>query len=95
MLEIYVTIKTFFSIQLYRSPERIQPTEHTIVQEYLDKPLLLDGYKFDLRLYVLVTSCDPLRIFLYQDGLVRLSTEKYSIPTESNVVSYYKKKKNL
>ena len=36
------------------------------------QPMLLDGYKFDLRVYVLVSSCDPLRIFLYKDGLVSL-----------------------
>ena len=33
----------------------------------------MDGYKFDLRIYVLVTSCDPLKIFIYKDGLVRFS----------------------
>ena len=34
----------------------------------------MDGYKFDLRLYVLVSSCDPLKIFLYKDGLVNNKT---------------------
>ena len=82
-LSLYVK----YRIHLFRNPDKITPSEHTIVQEYLDKPFLLDGYKMDLRLYALVTQCDPLRIFLYQDGLVRLSTEKYANPTEENMVS--------
>lgn len=72
-------------IALFRNVEKIPPTEHFIVQEYVEKPLLLDGYKFDLRIYVLITSCDPLRIFLFNDGLVRMSTEKYLPPQESNL----------
>ncbi|XP_006822303.1 tubulin polyglutamylase TTLL7-like [Saccoglossus kowalevskii] len=72
-------------ISIFRNGEKIPQHDHMIIQEYLDKPFLIDGYKFDLRVYVLVTSCDPLRIFLYNDGLVRLSTEKYCHPTESNV----------
>jgi hypothetical protein len=40
--------------------------EPMIVQRYLSDPLLLDGYKFDLRLYVLVTSFNPLEAFMYQ-----------------------------
>lgn len=49
-----------------------------VVQEYVDTPLLLDGRKMDLRLYVAVTSYDPLVVYLHEDGLVRLAAEKYN-----------------
>jgi len=47
------------------------------VQRYIERPLLLDGYKFDLRLYVCVTSMNPLEAFIYREGFTRLSTEPY------------------
>eukprot|EP00045_Choanoeca_perplexa_P011280 m.118781 g.118781 ORF g.118781 m.118781 type:complete len:700 (-) comp15575_c1_seq4:833-2932(-) len=56
-------------------------------QVYLAKPLLLNGYKFDLRLYVLVTSLDPLIAYLYDDGLVRVCTETYQAPAETNLAN--------
>ena len=58
-----------------------------IVQEYVDKPLLVSGYKSHIRLYVLITSTDPLRLFIYQDGLMQLASEKYLNPAEGNLVS--------
>ena len=63
-----------------------------VCQQYVSKPFLIDGFKFDLRVYVLVTSCDPLRIFVYEDGLGRFATLKYMEPSNHNVVSA---KKNI
>ena len=58
-----------------------------VCQQYVSKPFLIDGFKFDLRVYVLVTSCDPLRIFVYEDGLGRFATLKYVDPSNNNLVS--------
>ena len=36
-----------------------------------------------MRIYVLVSSYDPLVIYMFKDGLVRFSTEKYSLKSKS------------
>lgn len=45
--------------------------------EYIQNPLTFNGYKFDLRIYVALTSVNPLRIYIYDEGLVRFATSKY------------------
>lgn len=39
-----------------------------------------------MRIYVLVTSCDPLKIFVYDEGLARFATMRYIEPNSSNLV---------
>ena len=39
--------------------------EQYVAQRYLHKPYIIDGYKFDLRIYALVYGVDPLRIFVF------------------------------
>lgn len=40
--------------------------ESFVVARYLDRPLLLGGRKFDLRIYALVLSFQPLRAYLHR-----------------------------
>ena len=49
-----------------------------VVSKYILNPHTINGYKYDLRIYVGVVSFDPLRIYIYKQGLVRFATEKYS-----------------
>lgn len=55
-----------------------------MVQEYLKNPLLVDEFKFDLRIYVLVTNVNPLRIFIHHQGLARFATEKFRLKAYNN-----------
>ena len=59
-----------------------------LVQQYIADPLLINGHKFDLRIYVAVTSINPLRIYVYDEGLVRFATEKYDTTDLKNVFSH-------
>jgi hypothetical protein len=61
----------------------VQYRDHMIIQKYIDNPLLLRGYKFDLRLYILVTSFHPLEAFLYSEGFARICSEKFKLSKET------------
>lgn len=49
-----------------------------VVCHYISNPMLINDLKFDLRIYVLLTSIHPLKIFIYDDGLVRFATGAYN-----------------
>ncbi|KAG1936374.1 tubulin polyglutamylase TTLL5 [Pimephales promelas] len=68
-------------IYLVSNPSQIPLEENILVSRYISNPLLIDDFKFDVRLYVLVTSYDPLLIYLYEEGLARFATVKYDHAT--------------
>jgi len=66
------------------------PNSHRyVVQRYITNPYLLDELKFDLRIYVLVTSVEPLKIFLFKDGLARFATVKYKDAGADNITNMF------
>ena len=47
-----------------------------IVQHYIASPYLINGSKFDMRIYVYIAGYDPLRIYVYDNGLARFASVK-------------------
>lgn len=87
-------------IRITRSPLDVLSTEERtsagecLIQSYVDRPLLVEGRKFDLRLYVLLTAitqphgstnnCDGIHLFVHRRGLVRMCVSTYAAPTDAN-----------
>jgi hypothetical protein len=49
-----------------------------VVQKYMENPKLLTARKFDFRVWVIVTSWNPYRVFYYVDCYLRLGSCVYS-----------------
>jgi tubulin polyglutamylase TTLL5 len=64
-------------------PDQISSDEQVVVAKYISDPLCIDGHKCDIRIYAAVTSFDPLIIYIYEEGLVRLATVKYERNVEN------------
>ncbi|KAM9841846.1 tubulin polyglutamylase TTLL11 [Aulostomus maculatus] len=77
-------------IYLIRDPTDLKlmagsQAKQAVVQEYIQKPLLIDKLKFDIRLYVLIKSMEPLEVYIAKEGLTRFCTEPYQEPSQKNL----------
>jgi tubulin polyglutamylase TTLL5 len=66
-------------ISLIKNLSEVVYSQSSVIQKYIERPLTLNSYKFDLRLFIVVTSFKPLEAFIYKDGFARLSTHAYSL----------------
>ena len=70
--------------QLQQLLESESAPERCVVQSYLPNPLLVDGLKFDLRLYVVMTCASPLQAFLSTRGVARFASHKWCPVDKAN-----------
>ncbi|KAJ3013292.1 putative tubulin polyglutamylase ttll2 [Thoreauomyces humboldtii] len=61
---------------------------NAVLQRYIGNPLLISGYKFDMRCYVVVRSYSPLVIYNYHEGLARFATHPYTPTDDSNIYAH-------
>lgn len=60
------------------SSKKALPSEATyLLQKYVSHPLLWRGYKHDIRLWAIVSSVSPMRLYLLQDGWARVAARPY------------------
>ena len=69
-------------IRLLTDVESLPKKNKYIVTHYVYNPHLINGKKYDLRLYLLVTGYTPLKIYLFDNGLARFCSEKYDLNPE-------------
>ena len=65
-------------IKILESLDQIEK-ESFLINKYITNLDLINNKKYDLRLYVLVTGLKPLRIYLNQEGLIRIASRNFSL----------------
>ncbi|MCP4981793.1 MAG: tubulin--tyrosine ligase family protein [Gammaproteobacteria bacterium] len=62
----------------------VSPDTDYIAQRYITQPLLLEGKKSEIRIYWMIASVDPVRVLMFDEGTVRLTTLPYSLDDLDN-----------
>ncbi|XP_059149383.1 probable tubulin polyglutamylase ttll-15 [Physella acuta] len=76
-----IEVKPFEKLELYKA--------NIFIQEYISNPFLIDGRKFDIGIYTVLTSIDPLRVyFIDGEALFRFCPEVYYPFNSSNLDKY-------
>ena len=71
-------------IEVVRDLADVPVDNKFMVQDYLDDPHLINDRKYVLRLYVLVSSVEPLRVYLYDEGFAKLASDPYDLDDLDN-----------
>ena len=67
-----------FVIDNFTEIQKIKQKKY-LISRYVMNPLLIKGKKFDMRAYVLVTGMDPLKIYFYRDGYLKLTVKNFTL----------------
>ena len=69
-----------------------------VIQRYIRDVLLLENRKSEIRVYWMIASLDPLRVLVFPEGLVRLSSQEFDINDVDNrtahVINVFQQKKD-
>lgn len=67
-----------------RGPVNLKVIDQCVVQKYISKPHLMDGYKYTIKFFVLAKSLDPMRLYVYNDAIITYALAMYDYPHKMN-----------
>ena len=50
-----------------------------LISRYIMNPMLINNKKFDIRVYILVTDMNPLKIYYYRDGYLKIPVKDFTL----------------
>ncbi len=81
-------------IRLFKGAEagfEYSEKENFVLQKFIENPLLISGHRFTMRIYGLIASIEPLKVYLNVDeGIVKFTTEvfdKKNVTSENAVIT--------
>ncbi|MDI5985921.1 hypothetical protein QLQ85_14080 [Halomonas sp. M4R5S39] len=74
-------------VRVLRDVAEVPLAPDWMVQEYLANPHTIRGHKYVLRLYVLISAIEPLRVYLYRQGFAKLASEPWDPEDADNPYS--------
>ena len=78
MRHIAFTLASIFNSQIGPGIPNII-FEGCVIQKYIERPFLIENRKFDIRQWFLVTSWQPLELYIYNEGYCRFSKKEYDL----------------
>ena len=75
--------KRGLGVKVITTKEEIPTDQEYVTQRYITNPFLVDGRKFHLRLYLVITNMQPLRALVHKEGLVLFAASNYSSQIET------------
>lgn len=86
-IRVIDSMESFEKEYMMESENDISLARSLIAQTYISDPLLLGGYKFDIRSYMFIASINPPIVF-FHDGYLRVNIEKYDNSDLGNLWSH-------
>ena len=65
----------------------IKSHNQTVIQKYIENPLIIKNRKFDMRQWVLVTNFNPLEVYLFDTPYIRFGAEDFHLDDFKNIFS--------